>query len=643
MIRLYLIIALALGALATAPAGAAEEAARPPAEAFTEQPLLSNFSVSPDGEKLLAWHYQDKEWTLAIWDQTDDVIRDIAKRDVLPATSARWLTANKLLIKFARNYFLSGFGILDLTTQTFEVVDMRSAISTDVLYVSPDGGWFLLNAYRQAETTPSVYRYDVATGDVERVQSKRAGVDEWFVDDAGVVRAGLILQKKRWKMIYRASEADDWNQIAKADYDDEDSAIEAVRIVSGKDIGLVLSADPDGRYGVYEMDFVTREYSEPIFLDDVHDVSSMWTSRRSGDLIAVSLATDKGKTVWFDDGMKRLQEAVEQAVPGADVTLVDANDDMTHFVVYAAKPGAPGEYFLLDRTKREMKRLLLRNYGLEKVELGQQEYVTIPARDRLPLHAVVTRPVHTSGAGPLLIYPHGGPFGVRDQVGYDVWAQFLASRGYTVIQPNFRGSGGYGESFSDAGDAQVGYAMQDDLDDVMDWAVMEGLADPERVCIIGSSYGGYAALWGATRNPERYRCAISFAGVTSLKRILHYDGKYFGRSSAFRRFRDKYTGEGDGKRDLSEVSPLEQVDHLQRPVLVAHGGDDSTVPFSQSDLYKDALEKAGKVYEFYRYEDIGHGFSDPEKEADFLRRVEAFLQKYNPAGAPAPADSAATE
>ena len=222
-----------------------------------------------------------------------------------------------------------------------------------------------------------------------------------------------------------------------------------------------------------------------------------------------------------------------------------------------------------------------------------------------------------------------GPYGIRDDGTYDAEVQFLANRGYVVLQPEFRGSGGYGKSFYEKGEGQWGRAMQDDLDDGMDWLARQGTIDPKRVCLIGSSYGGYAALWGAVRNPERYRCAASFAGVSDLQRQLKYQIDF----KISKRYRKDWrrTVQGEETFDLKTVSPLYTVDRLKVPVLLMHGDDDQRVPYKQSKLFADALKEAGKTYEFVTLKDEGHGFSTSANMQLWLDSLDAFLAKYNPA------------
>jgi TonB family protein len=261
--------------------------------------------------------------------------------------------------------------------------------------------------------------------------------------------------------------------------------------------------------------------------------------------------------------------------------------------------------------------------------MSEVKPVRYEARDGLSIPGYLTLPRGREAKGlPLIVMPHGGPF-VRDRYAFDPMVQLLASRGYAVLQPNFRGSTGYGRDYVEKGYGQMGLKMQDDLDDGVAWLAGDGTVDPKRVCILGSSYGGYAALWGAIRNPEIYRCAVSFAGVTDVAGILKYDSKFLLARRYFKQHRKKI--EGEQKRDLAAVSPLQQADRLKVPVLIAHGEQDSTVPADQSRKLVAVLKARGAPVQSAFYSEAAHGFSSSAESLDFMKRVEAFLELHNPA------------
>jgi dipeptidyl aminopeptidase/acylaminoacyl peptidase len=251
------------------------------------------------------------------------------------------------------------------------------------------------------------------------------------------------------------------------------------------------------------------------------------------------------------------------------------------------------------------------------------------ARDGLKLHAYLTLPRGRDPKHlPLILMPHGGPF-ARDHWQYDPLVQFLANRGYAVFQPEFRGSTGYGKDFVAKGYGEWGRKMQDDLDDGVDALVASGQVDAKRVCVVGSSYGGYAAMWGAVRSPNRYRCAASMAGVSDLPALLKHDKQLFSATRYYKEWRTPVGGEG--KADLRGVSPLSFAGEIKVPLLLGHGEQDENVPPQQTHAMVDALNKAGAPVTSVFYKDSGHGFDSSADLEDWLKRLESFLAKYNPA------------
>ncbi|MEM6499842.1 MAG: prolyl oligopeptidase family serine peptidase, partial [Pseudomonadota bacterium] len=216
----------------------------------------------------------------------------------------------------------------------------------------------------------------------------------------------------------------------------------------------------------------------------------------------------------------------------------------------------------------------------------------------------------------------------RDEYGFSSGVQWLANRGYAVLQPNYRGSGGYGKTFYELGLGEVGRAMQDDLDDAMDWAVAQGIADPERVCLVGGSYGGYASVWGLIRNPERYRCAASWASVTDWPKMLRYDRKYLTRE-AQKNWEAKI--EGEDEVNMAAVSPARLASRLSRPLLLGHGTSDPNVPFTQHEgMMKAAKDAPVKPTELV-IRRAGHSFGDADKRKEWLDALDVFLAEHNPA------------
>ncbi|HEX8263599.1 MAG TPA: S9 family peptidase, partial [Allosphingosinicella sp.] len=339
-------------------------------------------------------------------------------------------------------------------------------------------------------------------------------------------------------------------------------------------------------------------------------------------------ADDRDRIFWIDPEMRSVQARIDKALPNAVNRIVSRDAADTKMIVWSTGAADPGTYYLYDRSSRAMSELA-RPYGaLEGKTLAAVETVRYPARDGLVIPAYLTKPPgRPEAALPLIVMPHGGPF-ARDKWAYDGCAQFLANRGYVVLQPNFRGSTGFGKAFVDAATGQYGRKMQDDLDDGVRWLAGRGLVDPKRVCIMGASYGGYAAMWGAARNPDIYRCAISFAGISEVRTMLRYDPSTGIARRYYKDWRDRIRGE-EGF-DLAAVSPLNRAAAIRVPLLIAHGEEDHVVPVAQSRNMHEAMRRAKIDHEFVVYPGEGHGFKKAANSIDFLKRVEAFLALHNP-------------
>ena len=295
------------------------------------------------------------------------------------------------------------------------------------------------------------------------------------------------------------------------------------------------------------------------------------------------------------------------------------------FVVAVHSDVHPTEYYLLDLRGRTQLVLLGRtNSLLDPAQLQPMKEITYQARDGLTIHGYLTLPRGAAGRKvPLVINPHGGPYGIRDYWGYNPEVQLLANRGYAVLQPNYRGSAGYGLDFLKAGRHEWGAKMQDDLTDGVQWAIAQGFADPDRICIYGASYGGYAALAGAVFTPDLYCCAVNYVGVSDIGLIANWQHEYGQGGKAFYKMMI-----GDDEALIAARSPVNFVERIRIPTLHAYGENDPRVDIKNWTELESALQKYHKTYEYIRQEGEGHGFHYEEAKINFYRHLDAFLAKY---------------
>ena len=554
----------------------------------------------------------------------------------------RWAGDQKLLfsVSSVREYgkveFRQvGLYLIDIATRKARSIGPgESGLDSDnVLFIDPDGQYIIMSIRPSVYQYPRVFRVDITTNKPEEIVSDQFRIWNWITDNKGVVRLGISYRVRSTLIYYRSKEGEKFRRIGKLkanddDEEEEEALVDIYHIISEADEGYILSNKETGRFALYKFNFLTRETGEMIFGHETNDVTSYDMNADGSVLESVRYTDSRDRIKWFDEELAAQQRLLDRTLVGQEAWIVSKSEDGSKMIVLSTSASDPGSYYLYEPAARKMDRFAGINDKLNPDQLSLTKYETYTARDGTTISAYVTVPKGKEAKNlPLIIMPHGGPFGVRDTLDYNSEVQFLANRGYVVLQPNFRGSGSYGEKFYEIGEGQIGRAMQDDLDDGMDWLVKRQIVDPKRVCIVGSSYGGYAALWGVTRNPERYRCAASFAGVTDWNKQLRYDRRFL--SSRYSRdWKAQIQGEDDF--DLDDVSPVRVVDELTRPILLAHGKKDSNVPYTQFTLYKNKLKNRRTDAVFLTYDEEGHGLADAKNRKDWLDQLDEFLAKHNP-------------
>jgi len=322
---------------------------------------------------------------------------------------------------------------------------------------------------------------------------------------------------------------------------------------------------------------------------------------------------------------------IASVFPGRQITLQSTTTEYSKVVVYVEGTGEPGGYYMLDLTAKKLQKVGSAYPGLTGADVAEVRAIKYPAADGLLIHGYLTMPQGKAVKNlPLIVLPHGGPRG-RDAAGFDWWSQALASRGYAVLQPNFRGSTGYGETFLRAGDGEWGGKMQTDLSDGVRHLAKQGVIDPKRVCIVGHSYGGYAALAGITLDKGVYRCAVSSAGIGDVGKMIEFDVVRYGAEQPRVRDEKRYfgvTSTSDPK--LAARSPARHAEDADGPILLIHGKDDTVVPYDQSTDMRNALERAKKPVEFVTLREEDHWLSREATRQQMLAAIVAFLEKNNP-------------
>lgn len=463
---------------------------------------------------------------------------------------------------------------------------------------------------------PTVHALDVYTGLTSVVQRGRSPILSWTTDRAGVVRFGAGYDEHKSTFITRDSADTSWRTLAKWDLGEGDFNVIGFGPTPGT---LLVSADHNGRDAIFEMDLNEKTSRQLLFADPRVDVDGpiYWPADRR--IVGFNYDDEMPRRMVFDAPAKEIFDAIDQVLPDAVNYLVDSSTDGRKLLVASSKDVRPTDYYILDLDQKKMVRVCSANPALADAQLSPMKPVKIKAPDGKVLPGYLTLPLGSDGKKvPMIVYPHGGPH-VRDHWGFDEMVQFFASRGYAVLQVNYRGSTGYGYEWFDAGLQNWGTVMVDDITAATRWAIAEGIADPAHTCIVGWSYGGYAALMSAVREPDLYRCSVSIAGVSDLKALLNDDSRFYAGRKTMARIL------GTDSDELKAGSPLRSADKIKVPVLLVHGTDDIQVLVDHSKRMARALDNAKKKYELVIIKDGNHSLSRFEWRQTLLTKLETFL------------------
>lgn len=475
-------------------------------------------------------------------------------------------------------------------------------------------------------------RLNVMTG--RTVSLSRGAPDHastWLFDAAGEPRVVVARHDKRVQIHWRGPGDTGWRQLA----DSDALAMPFVpRFVDSAGALWVTSKDPVTQAAVLrQFDFATgKPATEPLVSTPGFDFSGgLVAENQGGPALGVHVVTDGETTVWFNPQMAALQVQADARLPGRvnQITCRRCGQPDMVAAVLSTSDRDPGQVWIYTAGTQIWRKVGDVRKGVDPRRMATTDFARIKARDGLEFPVWLTLPPGPKQARAAVVLVHGGPWVRGRHWQWDADAQFLASRGYAVIEPEFRGSRGYGQALYRAGWRQWGQAMQDDVADALAWAVKQGHVDAKRVCIAGASYGGYATLMGLVRHPDLYRCGVAWAAVTD-PRLMY---KWRDGTDQSDEVRSYYYPEliGDPVTDaamIESVTPVLLAGRVQAPLMLAFGGQDRRVPLVHGTLLREALRAAGKEPVWVVYPDEGHGWFKLENQLDFARRMDAFLAEH---------------
>jgi dipeptidyl aminopeptidase/acylaminoacyl peptidase len=628
-------MALAAGFLS---AGAA------PLETYGSLPTLENVQISPDGSKLAYLKTQGDQRFVAVQSLADRKILARLHFDNTKVRAIYWPDEQHVLIQGSVTATASG---LSGPEREWWMVNLFDVAGHQPIKVKFDAYWTrTLNTvwgnpmFRRIDgksyiyiggddipgrwVQPALFRIDVETGVANLVLQGTPATRAWLVDDSGVVVAeeDYYERDKRWSLKIRR----------------DNRLTEVVTDHAEIDYPNLLGLGPDGATAIFQTvengnaiwrSLSLKDGSWGLALGDGNPMSATILNPSTGRMIGGVLIGTDTKDVFFDPAMQKHWDATVRAFPGERVRFISQSADFSKIVVQVNGAHDGFVYELVDYTTHHAD--LIGDVYDGVTEIAEVRAITYPAADGLQIPAYLTLPPGRAPKNlPIVVMPHGGP-AARDTGDFDWWAQALAAQGYAVLQPNFRGSA-LNEKFIAAGFGEYGRKMQTDLSDGVRYLAAAGFIDPKRVAIEGASYGGYAALAAAALDPVPYRCAISVAGIADLPRFLNWIHRNNGRAtSVTERYWDRFMGAANrGDSILERLSPIHYVDHIDMPVLLIHGKDDTVVPYEQSDRMADAMKDAHKTVEFVTLREEDHWLSRSATRLQMLQASVAFLNKCNP-------------
>jgi dipeptidyl aminopeptidase/acylaminoacyl peptidase len=588
--------------------------------------------ISPDGSQL-AW-IAPHENVLNVWlapISTDEgvdwdaaqVITDDADRGI---RMFAWAHDGRHLLYLQDTGGDENWRLHDVDLQTMQRRDLTPFDGVQAQVIALERKFpteILVGMNRDNAELHDVYRLDLVTGELAK-EVENPGFVGWIADAQLQVRAGFAPQPDGGiTMMVRDSAETDWRTLLEIPADD---ALTSDPVCFSEDGGSLLAISSVGAETgrLVRIDVATGT-AEVLAEDPEADVSDVHVHPDTREPQIVTLLKDRSEYVVLDPSVAADLDAIRALHPG-DPVIVDADDaDATWLVSFTNDSGAV-PFFAYDRASRKGSFLFEHQPALSQYDLAPMVPFSFRARDGLTIHGYATFPVGAAGSGlPTVLNVHGGPW-ARNTWGYVPEAQWLANRGYLSLQVNFRGSTGYGKAFVNAGDREWGGRMQDDLTDAAAFAVGEGWADPSRVAIYGGSYGGYAALVGATLTPDLYRCAVDIVGPSSLKTLIETVPPYWAPMIATFHRR---VGNPETDADfLWSRSPLSRAADIRIPLLIAQGANDPRVKQAESEQIVAALEHAGIEHEYMLFPDEGHGFAKPENRLRFYAAAERFLARH---------------
>jgi dipeptidyl aminopeptidase/acylaminoacyl peptidase len=645
-------IALAAALAATAALAAGNDI---PIQDFFKPSQYGAMQISPDGKRIAALAPVNGRQNLVMLDLEGKKAVPLTRLDNKDIVAVFWLNSRRLLVRTGtigtRVDDSRGGGLYAVD---FDGGNERLVAEGGDEMGSQVGVMGAFHAFRYVRRLPdsddiilaetiisehkaapaALYRVDTRTNRRTAISGQKpdsGDTENWVVDNKGVARAFVATSQGRVRIWYRPNadaawvKLDEFSPVKEGQWfpeavaeDDKTLYVSSWR---GRDKAAIVRYDP-----------ATRTFGDVVAAHPQVDLSNL--VRTPSEILGVVYDADRAGVAWFDEKLAAVQSAIDKALAG-NVNVLSWSDDKTRFVITSYSDVLPGSFYYFDRKVGKLEWLADRRPWIDPKKMSPMTPVRYKARDGLEIPAYLTIPKGSSGKNlPLVAVIHGGPWVTGDEWAFDPEVQFLASRGYAVLQPNYRGTTRYGWKHFSASFKQWGGTMQDDITDGVRYLASEGIVDPARVCIYGGSYGGYATMMGLAKDPDLYKCGINYVGVTDLELFTSATWSDFAYSPFLQNESKAMFGDPEAdKALLNSHSPVLLASSIKAPVLMAYGASDVRVVPEHGWRMKAALERAGRKPQWMIAEGEGHGYRNIDNQVMFYGAMEKFLDKYIGPGA----------
>jgi len=616
-----------------------------PVEAFARLPVFDDAAISPDGKYVALKTNIEGKYYLQIFEIKGNKLQRTYASDTsdLNVRWIEWASPTRLMVSLGKAYRRSGVPVTE--TRLFAVNydgskikdmikqkegDLELQVQDRVIDFLLDDPNHVVMTYNQDDVTqPRAMLVDINSGKGTKLQRGKEDIFNWVTDRQGRVRIGFGKKGENWHAIIRDHDNENWHTLVSNSYS-SDRSFTIFGFDSDPNILYVGSNHEGGTTAVYRYDVKARQYSNKVFSHPDVDVRSVIWNKQTWKPRRVEYISDSAQYVWWEVSAESRYSEIKKSLPGFNIRLLDYSIDDNIWLMYASNTDKPGAYYIYNNRVRRLIPLGPQYPELQGLSLGNTFAYGFQASDGLEIPAFLSLPAEFSTPNlanklPLVVVPFSGP-GYRDFLAFDATRQMLTNRGYAVLQVVLRGSRGYGANFKAAGFGEWGGKMIDDVVDGTKHLVNQGIADPNRICIFGRSYGGYAALMSTVKTQGLYRCAVGLNGVYNPKKMMGGEYKFVGKRDFA--YWEAVIGDYGDEKLFTEISPESRAAEIRIPVLLAAADDDRVVRASQSKNMANALKRNKKSVEYLELESGGHSLTTSESRIPFFEALDDFLAKH---------------